>query len=214
MVSPLQILGCPGITGALQQMVFVGNIQGSEDRQTRRIHGVGLLRNSAHLGIDVLSQFNDVVSVGAAKIVGLVENFHSDSIIAGIFQRRMFRDGCHNLFAPSGSSVRRGTQLAACCSSAMVSICCSIFSTRPRISSRSLRRLTISRRIVSTSSSRSSSAWKSSAGTWLDNSSAIRKDMIALSSPRDFYVVRAPSPASELERSIPQKAVENRGTDG
>src|SRR5207253_2874088 len=105
MVSPLQILGRAGVTGTLQQMVFVGNIERCQDGKTRRIDSMGLLRHSPHLGIDVLSQFNDVIGVGAAKIIGLIENFHSDSIIAGIFQRWMFSDGRHN-FAPSGCADR------------------------------------------------------------------------------------------------------------
>src|SRR6476661_3358835 len=157
MVSPLQTVGGAGIAGALQQVIFVGNIQRGENGQTGGIHGMGLLGDGSHFRINVLSQLNDVVGVGAAKIVGLVENLHTDGVVARIFERWMFSDGRHNFFAPSESQVRCGTQLAACCSSAIVSICCSIFSTRERISSRSLRSLTISRRMVSTSSSRSSS---------------------------------------------------------
>src|SRR5882724_520596 len=96
MMSPLQILAGAGIAIALEQMILVRDIERGQDGKTRRIHGMGLLGYGAHLGIDVLSQLNDVVSVGAAKIVGLIENLHTDSVIAGIFQRRMFGDGCHN----------------------------------------------------------------------------------------------------------------------
>src|SRR5437773_3341540 len=66
---------------------------------------MGLLGHGSHLGIHVLSQFDDVLRVGAAQIVSLVEYFHADSIIAGIFQRWMIGDGCHN-FAPSGCADR------------------------------------------------------------------------------------------------------------
>ena len=71
MMSPLQILAGAGIAIALEQMILVRDIERGQDGKTRRIHGMGLLGHGAHLGIDVLSQLNDVVGVGAAKIVGL-----------------------------------------------------------------------------------------------------------------------------------------------
>src|SRR6185437_1114206 len=97
---------------------------------------MSLLRHGPHFAVHILSQLENVLGVRAAKIVGLIENLHPHRVIAWFLDRGVFRGCCHSCF--SSRTEVRPDQLTAC-SSEMDSICPSIFSTRPRISSRSLQ---------------------------------------------------------------------------
>jgi len=46
---------------------------------------MGLFRNRSHFAVYILSQFKNVLRIGAAEIVGPGENLHPDSVIAGSF---------------------------------------------------------------------------------------------------------------------------------
>src|SRR5581483_7126252 len=54
-----------------------------------------LLGDRAHLGVYVLRQFQNVLWIGAAQIIGLVENLHAHRAVARVFHWRMFGGGCH-----------------------------------------------------------------------------------------------------------------------
>src|SRR5437764_12236993 len=100
---------------------------------------MGLVRHRPHFAIDVFGKFQDVIGIGPAQVVGLVENFNPHTGISGFLNRRMFGGSGHVCFL--------WTQLAAC-SCVMWSMCESIFSTRPRMSSRTLRTPTVRRRML------------------------------------------------------------------
>ena len=82
MLGAAQVVARSHILVALDQVVFVGDVQRGQHGQARRIHGVGLFRHRPHLAVHVLSQFENVFRVRAAEIVGLVENLDPDSVIA------------------------------------------------------------------------------------------------------------------------------------
>src|SRR5262249_6850215 len=110
-----------GIVALLEHVVLVGDVQRSEHGHTQRIHGVGALGDCAHLGVDEIGELVNVVGVGAAKVVALVEDLNPNAVGRLDFW-----------------------QSASCYSSvsARSSLCFSIFSTRARTSSRSLRKVT------------------------------------------------------------------------
>src|SRR6185437_9415341 len=121
----------------LQQVVFVGDVEGCENGYAQRIGGRGLLGYRSHFQIDIIGELLNVVGIGPAQIVGLVVDIDADA------------SGRNRCLGGLGLRHYEASERA--------SICLSIFSTRPRTSSRSRRRVTICWRIVSTSSSRSSS---------------------------------------------------------
>src|SRR5690349_8205723 len=71
-------------------MIFVSNIQGREDGKTGAVNRMGLLGDSPHLGIDIFRKFEDVLRIGAAKIVTLVKNFDADAAAVHIGNRWLF----------------------------------------------------------------------------------------------------------------------------
>src|SRR5215469_18426466 len=77
LLGALQVVGRSVIEFAFQQMKFVGDIEGREHSQASSVDGVSLLGDRAHLGIDVVGEFQDVFRVGAAQVIGLIENFHA-----------------------------------------------------------------------------------------------------------------------------------------
>src|ERR1035438_3731447 len=154
-MRPLQIIGCPTVLPFLEQVIFIGNIQCSQDGQSHRIDRIGRLGHGAHLGVHILRQFQDVLRVGPAQVVRLVKNLYPHAGVLRVFHHLILGRGSHKPFL-------RGVVLPTSCAtarpwlaSAIDSICCSIFSTRPRISSRSFFSRTVSRRRVTSSSSRS-----------------------------------------------------------
>src|SRR5216683_963415 len=68
---------------------------------------MGLFRNRSHFAVYILSQFKNVLRIGAAEIVGLVENLHPDSVIAGILHGRMLCGRCHTCFSSGAGSTDR-----------------------------------------------------------------------------------------------------------
>src|SRR5580692_343480 len=155
-------------------MIFIRDIERSQNRESSRVHRVGLLRYRSHLGVHVFSKFEDVLRIRAAKIVGLIEDLDAHAAFVSVLGSRLFGGARHNLFRSLLTVASILADQLAACSSASVSICCSIFSTRPRISSRSLRNCTISRRRPSTSSSRSSSCSRSRCASRSDAARASR----------------------------------------
>ncbi len=83
-------------------MVLIGNIQGRKDGKTHRIDGVRRLGNGAHFGVNVLRELEDVIGIGAAQVVGLIENFHPDAGVLRVFDNWIFRRCRHPLASTKG----------------------------------------------------------------------------------------------------------------
>src|SRR5207249_6004764 len=94
------VSGWPGILTSFEQVVFVGNIEGGKHGQAHRVDGIGGLGNGAHLGVDVLSQFEDVLGIGPAQIVSLIEDLDAHTTVLGVFHRCIFRRRSHDPPAP------------------------------------------------------------------------------------------------------------------
>src|SRR6202158_4833577 len=160
-MRPLQIIGCPAVLSCLQQVIFIGDIQCRQYGQPHRIDRIGRLGHGAHLGVHILRQLQNVFRIGSAQVVRLVKNLHPHAGVLRIFHHLVLGRGSHNPFLRRSKRVEAWLLRLSCViaaaqlASAIDSICCSIFSTRPRISSRSFFSRTVSRRSVTNSSSRS-----------------------------------------------------------
>jgi hypothetical protein len=56
---------------------------------------MGLIGNRAHLAIHIFGKFQDVIGVGSAQIIGLIEYFDPHTGVAGFLNRRMFGGSGH-----------------------------------------------------------------------------------------------------------------------
>ena len=113
-MHPLQISRRSAILIALQQMIFIGDVERRQHRQPRRIHGLRLLRHGAHLAVHVLGQLENVFRVGSAQVVRLVENPHAHTVVIGVIRVEVCREAVAMVrpspLAGSGSP----TSLARC----------------------------------------------------------------------------------------------------
>ena len=78
----LLVVGWPGLLFFLQQMVFVGNVERSQDREANGVDGVGGFGDGANFCVHVFSELQDVFRVGAAQIVGLIARRSSVGLLA------------------------------------------------------------------------------------------------------------------------------------
>src|SRR5581483_7644467 len=156
MLRALHVVPASAFELAFQNVVLVGNVEGCEHGQTQRINRRSLLGDGAHLAIHVFGEPRNVVGIGAAQVICLVKNLHPHTVGGG--SCRSFFDGV--LHGPLLSFGDPGNW-SPTASSVKLSIWRSMFSTRPRISSRSRSRATTSRRNCSNSSSRASNCCRS-----------------------------------------------------
>src|SRR5436309_12582550 len=62
-----------------------------------------LLRHSAHFGVYIFGQAQNVIRIGAAQIVSLIEYFHSHAAVSSVLDVWLFCGRCH-VCSPSVSS--------------------------------------------------------------------------------------------------------------
>src|SRR5438552_14558501 len=77
-------------------MIFVRDIERSENGQANRIHRGSLLGDSAHLAIHIFSELQDVLGIGTAQVIGLIENVDPYAAVGGIAYRLLFGGRGHN----------------------------------------------------------------------------------------------------------------------
>src|SRR5215470_11498752 len=95
LVGALPIVGRATLRSPLQEMEFVGDVQCGQYGQTNGIDSIGLLGDGTHLGIDVFGEFENVIRIGTAEIVALIENLHAYAAVVGVFHRILPRRRCH-----------------------------------------------------------------------------------------------------------------------
>src|SRR5260221_3145250 len=79
-------------------MILVGDIQGCEHGKANGVDRVRGLGHGAHLRVNVLGEFEDVLRIGAAQVVGLVKNLYPHAGVLRVTYRLILRSSCHKSF--------------------------------------------------------------------------------------------------------------------
>jgi hypothetical protein len=80
-------------------MIFVRDVESSQNRQSHGVDGVGSFGDGANFCVYVLGEFQDVFGVGAAQIVGLIENFNPHAGVLWVPYQLVFGRCSHSLIS-------------------------------------------------------------------------------------------------------------------